>query len=82
VIRFRNDELDQSAQLWEVLQRRPQDASQWLELAGDHLTPASAGLRQQLLGGLGDGGRQRQLERLASEITQWWERLNNFRSSK
>ena len=82
VIRFRNDELDQSAQLWEVLQRRPQDASQWLELAGDHLTPASAGLRQQLLGGLGDGGRQRQLERLASAITQWWERLNNFRSSK
>ncbi|MFZ4804685.1 MAG: DUF1350 family protein [Synechococcus lacustris] len=82
VIRFRSDELDQSAQLFEALQRRPQDDSQWLELAGDHLTPASAGLRQQFLGGLGDGGRQRQLERLASAITQWWERLNSLRSSR
>ena len=39
------------------------------ELAGDHLTPASAGLRQNLLGAWADDPqRQRQIDRLAAAI--------------
>jgi hypothetical protein len=78
VIRFRGDGLDQSDQL---IQSFP-GHSTLVELAGDHLTPASAGLRQQFLGGLGDGSRQNQLDRLADQITLWWNRRNNLRDSK
>ncbi|HCX54410.1 MAG TPA: alpha/beta hydrolase, partial [Synechococcus sp. UBA9887] len=48
---------------------------------GDHLTPASAGLRQQWLGGLGDGPRQRELNRLAEAIEQWWQQRGGIRSA-
>jgi hypothetical protein len=55
-----------------VLQERPDDATSLLELPGDHLTPASAGLRRQLLGDWADDpSRQRQIDRLADTITDW-----------
>ncbi|MFN5464968.1 MAG: alpha/beta hydrolase, partial [Cyanobacteriota bacterium] len=54
------------------LQERPDDASSLLELPGDHLTPASAGLRRQLLGDWADDpSRQRQIDRLAEAIAGW-----------
>jgi hypothetical protein len=72
VVRFRRDDLDQSPGLLEVLQARSGDASRLLELPGDHLTPASAGLRRQLLGDWADDpARQRQIERLAATIDGW-----------
>ncbi|MFO0006323.1 MAG: DUF1350 family protein, partial [bacterium] len=46
LVRFRSDGLDQSRRLLGVLQERPDDATSLLELPGDHLTPASAGLRK------------------------------------
>jgi hypothetical protein len=55
-----------------VLQERPEDATTLLDLPGDHLTPASAGLRKQLLGDWADDpSRQRQIDRLASTISEW-----------
>lgn len=72
LVRFRNDGLDQSRRLLGVLQERPDDATALLELPGDHLTPASAGLRKQLLGDWADDpSRQRQIDRLAEAISSW-----------
>ena len=72
LVRFNRDELDQSARLLGALRQRPQDRSQLLELPGDHLTPASAGLRRQLLGNWADDpSRQRAVEQLAEAIGHW-----------
>ncbi|MEY3750322.1 MAG: hypothetical protein RLZZ186_741 [Cyanobacteriota bacterium] len=73
LVRFNRDGIDQSRRLLEVLQQRPGDQSQLLELSGDHLTPASAGLRQNLLGAWADDpSRQRQIDTLAETIGRWW----------
>ena len=72
LVRFQRDELDQSARLLDALRQRPSDASDLLELPGDHLTPASAGLRRNLLGDWADDpSRQHQIERLADHISSW-----------
>jgi hypothetical protein len=72
LVRFRSDGLDQSRRLHAVLQERPDDATSLLDLPGDHLTPASAGLRKQLLGDWADDpSRQRQIDRLATTISAW-----------
>jgi hypothetical protein len=72
LVRFRSDGLDQSRRLLGVLQERPDDATSLLELPGDHLTPASAGLRRQLLGDWADDpSRQRQIDGLAEAISGW-----------
>ena len=73
LVRFNRDGIDQSQRLLAVLQERPGDQSQLLERPGDHLTPASAGLRQNLLGTWADDpARQRQLDDLADAISRWW----------
>ena len=73
LVRFNRDGIDQSQRLLSVLEDRPGDQSQLLELPGDHLTPASAGLRQNLLGSWADDpARQRQLDGLAGAISRWW----------
>ena len=73
LVRFNRDGIDQSQRLLAVLQDRPGDQSQLLDLPGDHLTPASAGLRQNLLGSWADDpSRQRQIDSLADAISQWW----------
>jgi hypothetical protein len=72
LVRFRRDGLDESPPLLAALTGRPVDASELLELPGDHLTPASAGMRRQLLGEWADDpARQRQIERLVDVIQQW-----------
>jgi hypothetical protein len=72
LVRFRRDELDQSRRLLAVLEERPDDATTLLDLPGDHLTPASAGLRRNLLGDWADDpARQRQIERLAEAVLAW-----------
>jgi hypothetical protein len=72
LVRFRRDGLDQSGRLLAVLNQRRHDASTLLELPGDHLTPASAGLRRNLLGDWADDpARQRQIDRLAQTISEW-----------
>ncbi len=72
LVRFRSDGLDQSQRLLAVLQARSGDRSRLLERPGDHLTPASAGLRQNLLGSWADDPqRQRQIDALAEAIQGW-----------
>lgn len=69
LVRFSRDNLDQSRRLLGVLQARPGDGTRLEDLPGDHLTPASAGLRQNLLGSWADDpARQRAVERLADLI--------------
>ena len=67
VVRFGRDELDQSSDLIQALRERPSDASSTLDLPGDHLTPASAGLRRSFLGDWADDPKRvaviRQLSR-------------------
>ena len=75
LVRFQRDDLDQSPGLLEALRRRPDDATELLELPGDHLTPASAGLRRNLLGDWADDpARQRRFERLADSLDGWCRR--------
>jgi len=72
LVRFSRDSIDQSGRLIGVLQSRTGDASTLLELPGDHLTPASGGLRKQFLGDWADDpARQRGMERLAEQISTW-----------
>ena len=72
LVRFNRDQIDQSKRLLGVLQARPEDASELQELPGDHLAPASAGLRQNLLGKWADDpARQQALERIARTIDGW-----------
>ena len=71
VVRFERDELDQSGDLIQALRNRASDASSTLELPGDHLTPASAGLRRSFLGDWADDPKRvaviRQLSRTIGE---------------
>ncbi len=72
LVRFNRDQIDQSKRLLGVLQARPDDASELQELPGDHLAPASAGLRQNLLGKWADDpARQQALEWIARTIDTW-----------
>ena len=72
LLRFRRDNLDQSGRLLAALRQRPDDRSELVELPGDHLTPASAGLRRNLLGDWADDpARQRQIDGLAERILAW-----------
>jgi len=72
LVRFDRDGIDQSKRLLGVLQARSDDSSTLLELPGDHLTPASGGLRRQLLGAWADDpGRERAVEGLATAIDRW-----------
>ena len=72
LVRFAADRIDQSARLLDVLRTRGGDASELVELPGDHLSPASGGLRRQLLGSWADDpARARRIEHVAARITTW-----------
>lgn len=73
LVRFDRDGLDQSGRLLAALRQRPEDATILLPCAGDHLTPASAGLRRRLLGDWADDpARQGQIDALVRQIEDWW----------
>lgn len=72
VVRFGRDELDQSDDLLEALKQRTADKTETLQLPGDHLTPASAGLRRSLLGAWADDPKRvAVIRRLTQTIDQW-----------
>ncbi len=48
LMKFKNDNLDQSNLLLKSLEKRPFDKSKILRLEGNHLTPVSVGLREKL----------------------------------
>tara|TARA_Y100001968_G_scaffold315932_1_gene343119 strand:+ start:3978 stop:4706 length:729 start_codon:yes stop_codon:yes gene_type:complete len=69
IVKFNKDSLDQSEYLIECLRKRNKDESKKLVLYGDHLTPASIGLRNELLGEWAiDKTKTRSLEELIKEI--------------
>ena len=69
VVRFGDDALDQSPDLLKALQSQDQDASEFLQMSGDHLTPASAGLRQGLLGDWADDpAKKKRIRRLTDAL--------------
>ena len=72
LVSFGEDNLDQSPSLLQCLNQRLTDESKTMHLAGDHLTPASAGLRQSLLGDWADdSSRNNTLRLLTAEILNW-----------
>ena len=72
VIRFGRDELDQSPELLQNLKDRPVDSSEEMHLPGDHLTPASAGLRRSLLGSWADDPKRVDVTRkITATISNW-----------
>ena len=72
LVRFAADRIDQSLRLLDVLRSRPGDGSELLELPGDHLSPASGGLRRQLLGRWADDpSRGQRIEQLAERLSGW-----------
>ena len=72
VVRFGRDELDQSDDLLKALKQRTADKTETLQLPGDHLTPASAGLRRSLLGAWADDPKRvAVIRRLTQTIDQW-----------
>ncbi len=72
LISFGQDKLDQSDVLLECLKKRRGDASKALKLEGDHLTPASVGLRKNLLGEWADDSSKAQsLKKVVNTITNW-----------
>ncbi len=74
LVSFGEDSLDQSPSLLQCLNKRFTDESKTLHLAGDHLTPASAGLRKKLLGGWADdSSRNNSLKLLRKAILNWSE---------
>mgnify|MGYP001345106666 CR=1 FL=1 len=50
LIKFKNDNLDQTNKLIKSLKSREIDKSRIIQLDGDHLTPASIGIRKAVLG--------------------------------
>ena len=74
VIRFGRDELDQSPELLENLKSRSLDNSEELHLPGDHLTPASAGLRRSFLGSWADDPKRVEATRKITSVISNWAR--------
>ncbi len=72
LIRFNNDKLDQTQILERCLHERDDDNSKILQLPGDHLTPASAGIRQNIIGEWADDlSKAKHLELLIKTISNW-----------
>lgn len=72
VVRFGRDQLDQSDDLLHALEQRPQNNSEVLQLPGDHLTPASAGLRRSVLGDWADDPKRVNIHRQLTEVICRW----------
>ena len=69
IIKFNKDQLDQSEILINCLKKRYEDSTEKLVLKGDHLTPASTGIRHNLLGDWAvDKSKEKSLDSLIQEI--------------
>ena len=73
LINFKSDNLDQTPNLIECLKKRDlKDSSIISSLDGDHLTPASFGLRESLLGEWANDKEKRQQIRSLTETINMW----------
>lgn len=72
VVRFGQDELDQSDDLIKTLRSRDGDRSEMVQCRGDHLTPASIGLRRSLVGDWADDPQKQATSRKLAELIDDW----------
>ncbi len=69
LIRFRKDKLDQTSILLNCLKGRTNDSSKELTFDGGHLTPASAGVRDNFLGEWANNQKQVEVIREIVDLT-------------
>ncbi len=73
LIKFRNDGLDQTNLLIRSLKDRDLDKSKMIQLDGDHLTPASVGLKKAVLGESSDDYlKHKQINLLIETINNYY----------
>ena len=72
LIRFKNDNLDQSNILLKSLREREVDKSKIIELNGNHLTPVSLGIREKLLRANSQSSlKYKKINLIVDQITKW-----------
>ena len=72
LIKFRNDNLDQSDLLLKSLKERDSDQSKLIQLDGNHLTPVSLGLREKYLKSHSDSSlKYQKINLIIDQITNW-----------
>ncbi len=78
LIRFKEDRIDETSKLLDSLRNRNrEDKSYKVEMNGDHLSPASFGLRQNLLGEwANDKSKRKQIKNLIETINNWTSSLS------
>ncbi len=75
IVGFTNDKLDESSTLFKVLNHRINDKSKLTFLTGDHLTPTSSGILENILVDINlnrESSRANELEPLISIIYNWF----------
>tara|TARA_Y100001970_G_scaffold286901_1_gene410220 strand:+ start:7750 stop:8475 length:726 start_codon:yes stop_codon:yes gene_type:complete len=69
LVKFNNDQIDQSLDLIQLLKKREADNSNLIKLEGEHLSLASAGIREKYFGNWADDNFKRKIIKdLAKEI--------------
>ena len=72
LIKFKNDSLDQTNTLLKSLKGRNHDKSEIIRLDGNHLTPVSVGLKEQLLkSNFQSSSKYKKIELIVDQITNW-----------
>jgi len=72
LIRFKNDKLDQNNLLFKSLKERDSDKSEIKQLDGNHLTPISLGLIENLLkADFQSSLKYKKIDSIVDLITQW-----------
>ena len=72
LIKFKNDSLDQTNTLLNSLKGRNHDKSEIIRLDGNHLTPVSVGLKEQLLkSNFQSSSKYKKIELIVDQITNW-----------
>ena len=72
LISFKNDNLDQSNILLKSLKGRDSDNSEIIKIDGNHLTPVSLGLRENLIGStIKSSLKYKKIDLIVDQITHW-----------
>ncbi len=72
LIRFKNDNLDQNNLLLKSLKERDSDRSEIIELDGNHLTPVSMGIRDQLAKyNYQNSLKYQKIDLIVDKVTSW-----------
>ena len=72
LISFKNDNLDQSNILLKSLKGRDSDNSEIIKIDGNHLTPVSLGLRENLIGStIKSSLKYKKIDLIVGQVTNW-----------